>query len=588
MGKEAYTLPVGRAGVIFLLAAIFFTVCVIDPSIWNGAVTGKYFYFALVILLAIVIRSFCKSGKIIRLADVAALLFVVYVLINDCLLNNHPDMHWRLFILMIPLYVFIRNISSDRMLVQWGFDIILAVTLIESCWGLLQLYGFTHSYHTVYPITGSLFNPGPYSGFLAAGFPIALTNSLDKEVTGWRKWLGIITLIAVLLVLPVTMSRAAWLAAIAGSVLVLWKYGRKYLKGNILVSGKWKKMLGIMTPLAGILFMVALYLLKKDSADGRWLIWRICAGMITGNPLMGVGYGRFAPAFGDAQAGFFMSGSGSQAQKMIADSSEYAFNEWIQITVELGLTGLLLFVCLLLGCFLFRDRQEQENRYIRPALLSVLAFATFSYPFSVLPLSVIFVFLLSVAASASATLKINIPVWVSRTGVIACLAVTFYGSYQTLSRYRAYRKWETLQVQYRLGIQGGLSDGYRLLYDQLNDQKEYLFEYAQCLSKAGHYEDSNHILTEFLNYGCDPMVYNCMGNNYKAMKEYQDAESAYMRALQVLPNRHYPLYLLMNLYQETGQMEKAANMAREILDKLVKVESEAIREMKDEARKLVP
>ena len=33
-------------------------------------------------------------------------------------------------------------------------------------WGLLQVYGYEPSKHSLYALTGSFYNPGPYSGFL--------------------------------------------------------------------------------------------------------------------------------------------------------------------------------------------------------------------------------------------------------------------------------------------------------------------------------------------------------------------------------------------------------------------------------------
>ena len=70
------------------------------------------------------------------------------------------------------------------------------------------------------------------------------------------------------------------------------------------------------------------------------------------------------------------------------------------------------------------------------------------------------------------------------------------------------------------------------------------------------------------------------------MGEYSEAEKMYTRALQIVPNRHYPLYLLMKLYKESGHNQKAKDIAIEILKKPVKIHSTAIREMREEARKV--
>ena len=45
--------------------------------------------------------------------------------------------------------------------------------IIEAIWGLGQLYGVVLSHHSQYLLTGSFYNPGPYSGFFATIFPIA-------------------------------------------------------------------------------------------------------------------------------------------------------------------------------------------------------------------------------------------------------------------------------------------------------------------------------------------------------------------------------------------------------------------------------
>ena len=35
---------------------------------------------------------------------------------------------------------------------------------MEAVWGIRQVYGFTYSNHSLYALTGSFYNPGPYSG----------------------------------------------------------------------------------------------------------------------------------------------------------------------------------------------------------------------------------------------------------------------------------------------------------------------------------------------------------------------------------------------------------------------------------------
>ena len=52
---------------------------------------------------------------------------------------------------------------------------------IEAAWGLGQLYGVAMSNHAHFILTGSFYNPGPYSGFLAMIFPIAFYEWLRRR-----------------------------------------------------------------------------------------------------------------------------------------------------------------------------------------------------------------------------------------------------------------------------------------------------------------------------------------------------------------------------------------------------------------------
>ena len=53
--------------------------------------------------------------------------------------------------------------SCVRTAVVW---LLMAAGTVEAVWGLLQVYGYEPSKHSLYALTGSFYNPGPYSGFL--------------------------------------------------------------------------------------------------------------------------------------------------------------------------------------------------------------------------------------------------------------------------------------------------------------------------------------------------------------------------------------------------------------------------------------
>ena len=91
------------------------------------------------------------------------------------------------------------------------------------------------------------------------------------------------------------MSRSAWVAAGAGCGVVVWrqKRSREYVRRGIGRIGRgWKRywLGGIL--LLGLSIGGGLYLLKKDSADGRLLVWKMDLAVMRSQPWLGIGIGR--------------------------------------------------------------------------------------------------------------------------------------------------------------------------------------------------------------------------------------------------------------------------------------------------------
>ena len=116
-----------------------------------------------------------------------------------------------------------------------------------------------------------------------------------------------------------------------------------------------------------------------------------------------------------------------------------------------------------------------------------------------------------------------------------------------------------------------------------------MFEEAHALHKAGQWEASTELLKETMKVSSDAMVLNIIGKNCQAQGQYKEAEHWFIRSTHRLPNRIYPYYLLAKLYAEHPEVfpkEKLAWAARMVLEKEAKVESTAIREMREEVKSL--
>ena len=329
--------------------------------------------------------------------------------------------------------------------------------------------------------------------------------------------------------------------------------------------------------------------MKKDSADGRRLMWKIAGRAIAENPWGGCGLGYFGGAFGKAQAAYFATEEASEQEEWVAGSPEYGFNEYLQLGVELGIVGSILFllaVGLAVRQLLYSSRPEKGA--VLGGLTAFSVFACFSYPLSVIPLVIVFVLFMALAGTLddrklpAEERKRTVGAWFVMGASLLMAGITWRLTQHKEEWKQAYIRWGEEQRYFSMDIFEETVDHYRDLYPFLKDQPKFLFEYGQCLSKTGQYEEGIRILTEGTRLSADPMFYNIMGKDAEALKHFGQAEACFKQASYMVPHRLYPLYLLAKMYFESGQPEKGRDMARQVIQKEPKVMSDAVKEMKAE------
>lgn len=601
--------------------SVLCTVFIVSPDLWNGTVTGKYFWFfyaqaAFASLTAIFVLFRSVKTRFSGL-DIILFLFFVYCLANHLARTDGYEIKFYLLLFLGAFYmcikILLQYVKSARTILP---VFLVAVGLAESVVGLRQLYGFDHSHHGLYRITGDFFNPGPFSGFVALTVPLAVYYALSfwekaearvqqiqasfsrkallvsVRQTVWHEknvyilivGISILNIVAALLVIPAAMSRSAWFAITAGVLVVLAsRYG---LYGRATTFFRRNKKRGVLISVAAIIIAASafagVYNLKRGSADGRLFLWKVASGAIAEKPVFGYGLGNFAGAYGQAQYGYFILGV-DEKEAMTADCPAYAFNEFIQIGVEQGIVGLLLFLGIIIiavaSCI-----KSQGKTGVLGAIVAVLVFGFTSYPLSVLPICIAFVTLLALSNGENNNFVLPKVVFVAISIILAGSCIYFTARIKPLRQaYRSLRVL-TMTAQYN---QYDYSKDFQELISYLNKNYKFMFSYGKALAAQNKFDESSGVLIKGASSSSDPMFYNLIGNNYLALGETEKAEEYYWKAYYTLPNRLYPLYLLTKLYHETGQDEKAKEIAMRLLEKEPKVMSTAVREMKDYARKIM-
>jgi hypothetical protein len=435
---------------------------------------------------------------------------------------------------------------------------------------------------------------------------VASNNSILNSLS-LLSFLSIIGIISILLVLPASRSRAAWLAVIGSSILLLSVHFGLPVKIRAYLNTTRKKVLAISGSLiliAGIAF--GLYHFNKASSDGRLLIWKVSSEMIKDKPLFGHGFDGFKKQYMNYQADFFVKQPNSRFVKVAGDNT-YTFNEFLKVTTESGFTG-LLFVLLILGSGFthwmknrntlrqnfekdFKDHFAEIPNLIAPAVvLSILIFAFFSYPMQILPIKTALVVAFAIVP-ANTRFNVSEKPYPKRSrgsNVLlvlvgfACPGFTVLATNQLPPLQKAITQWKDATDYYQMEYYTESLEEFANAYPILQTNGDYLTNYGKALAMAEKPGDAVILLQQAACYYPNTIVYTALGDSYKQLKQNNEAEQAYLIACTMNPGRMYPKYLLAKLYNETGQTEKAKELANQLLEMEVKVESTAVEEIRQE------
>jgi O-antigen polymerase len=637
--------------------------------------TGKTIYFlsAIMLLLSPVTMVILSgSHKKINISLLDGLLFVWFAyIITKSIIQKEPfPLNYAEFTGLAVLYMILRIIRKEHFL--WLFLALIAGGILQAIYGNLQLWSYYPSHHNLFKLTGSFFNPGPYAGYLASVFPAALgfwifsiritrekqnpslsgiigvLNRGLKNVTTWLNKAGlqikktetgslqknllneigtclaVIALISIILVLPASRSRAAWLAVLGASAYLFVVKFRNYLKKWFNLSFAIKFSLIIFTVAILSLGLTGLYLMKRNSADGRLLVWKVTANMIADHPVTGTGIDGFKAHYMDYQAEYFRQNPDSK-EAMVAGDTNYAFNELLQHTSEHGLVGQLMLVLVFLTALFSQSGSKgaMANKYIhnnnhkgtdknlviisKAVLISIVIFSMFSYTGQILPIKTSLILILAYLSGSMKNLYLfstvkkktkehfkysgshsGINNYIVRATLFLTIAVLiFYGIRFIKTEVAAYKSWNYAFSIYNMRAYEQSIKEYKKSLPIIKYNGDFLTNYGKALSMAGEHDKAIKILQEAARYFPNAVVYTALGDSYKATGQNTKAESAYLHAWYMNPSRFYPKYLLAKLYDESGQTAKARRIAIELLKKEIKVESTAVKQIKEEMQKIV-
>lgn len=456
----------------------------------------------------------------------------------------------------------------DRILKTFVF-----LCLVEMGVVIFQILGLLPSLHTFFRFTGTFHNPSILAMMMSLCLPICvyyIIATKDKNKSSWY-----FMAICVLSCIVLSESRTCLIAAMCSSFAIAFMEIPVF-RSYVSMQRAWIPFL-----ICCIILLIVLYYYKRDSADGRILIWTISLRMIAEKPFFGWGENGFSAEYMPHQAAFFLENPDS-TYSYLADNVSHPFNEFLLLGIKYGLVGIVALT--IITVFLVKSVLQGKHRYKSLCVaisVTLLVLALFSFPYTVPMIWLVSTFLVCwiVASYNLASLKAKMPVLLVL--FISIAYILFYNR-------NVYREWQWQKLQISQYSKGDAYHKYNDLYTHLSNNSTFLYNYGAWLHHNGYYGESLNALSECQKLFDDYNVELLMADNFKQLGKVKNAIETFEYANTMIPCRFLPLYHTMVIYEGEEDSVNACRVARIIIHKPVKIErSSSIKKIKYEAEVLI-
>lgn len=483
--------------------------------------------------------------------------FVIFGILLFLLLRGIYDKTELGFLLKISVsgivYLCFRNVPRKYLLYYIGVFVLTGI--IQVIYSICNQYDDFLWYEKFSRIHGSFMNTSVWGFFLSIQCILLIgvrNRFIHKKVFSFCLLLFIFFFLSLLIL---SQSRTGMLVILLiGSIYILNK------KNLLFIKNKW--IVGILLTIAGGFVLNEIYNNKKDSTNGRLLIWRISYEMIKDAPFLGHGTEGFYKKYMLYQ-GEFLKKNENKEYVQLVDDNRFAFNEYLKVLVEYGIVGGVLFLISLLIILLCSI--DWKSLYSGLCFLCLLAYGIssfFSYPFFLWQF--VFLFLFFVAGSNINNKKLQ---WHMSMKILCCLVITFcsflilfFKPYNCKIKIWKDIIYSTANMKTKVNLLLELSPA-------LDDTPDFLLDLGKRLNKINQIEKSESVLAKsymlFPNY--EAALY--LGKVYGCDGKIQESELYLRIANNMIPHRVFPHFLLFCLYRDNG-LTVAAKEEAEIIRQL--------------------
>ncbi len=536
-----------------------------------------------------------KLSYTVNKLDISVFIFGVYLLMHESLsgklfTNNTQLLNILLCIGIYFVYlpIFKKQIGSveNKSLIRTILSICIIIGIIQPIYGFLEFFNAVPKMQNEFPIGGAFGNPGSYANFLVTLLPISIFSVLHYK-NGFLKYGGIVSSILILAILPLTLARTSWIAAIIALIFISLTISRSKVIFRLLSKNRNLKIVSFLTIVTIFLgLFIGLSKFKQDSANGRLFIWNISTKIIKDKPLFGHGISLFSPIHNQYQAEYFRVNPDDTKNGYIAECVNSAFNEFIQFSVEIGLVGLMFFLVILIISIeaFYKSKNKPNSKMSITIIIVIMVCSLFSYPLHSIPTLFLFFMALLLMSSVIPSYKINFASTQTAGKIFSTIGfiIMIMWLSVSISRFNAEKEWKKAFIMARKGLNNEAKLAYSNLFDKLQYNQYFLFNYGAELTIMGKHKESITILNKAKDKVFDTELNIYLGVDYTETGELDKALSCFKKASEMMPIKYIPKYQMVIINEKLGNTTEAIRLANIIIDMPIKVPSELVNQIKKE------
>lgn len=460
--------------------------------------------------------------------------FPIIILATICATNLYQNQYniWGLYLLnMILLFLFLKKLLQDS--VFDGNDIRNLILCTFSLEGLMYL--FLHLFGIQ---EYSYSNNHIISMVIVMGMPFIY----HKSNLSFSKIILIHSFVGVIIYL--LGSRTGLIGMFVNFICTVYII-RKTINLNLVA-----KILAIVFSFISIIGFINLNIDKKESSDGRLIIWKNSIEIIKHQSILGSGLGSFKKQIAIQFIKYFATERPETEKDNFTNQINIAYNDVIQLFIECGIWGLIFYTALAAQVF-------QNFSHLAIPIISFITMGLTNSVFYIVPCG--YILILSLVLLDKSIFSLNVP---NKFVLISLITISIFSINTTIKYEKAIRT--TKSISKNIDTKMNLKQ-LKQFSKILNNNEYYWLIVAKNFYKVGNRKNTTMAATKAINTSNDYRAYDLLA--VIANKEGSHTEEKYLKITHfIVPGLVLPKFNLFTFYKENCMYEQAEYWAKEVLN----------------------